>query len=86
MSWLGSCAQDIGDIVIGSVLGDSSQRAIQVRIAGFLAGVPENVAVHTVNRCALLPVTPLRPCRNHVSFLTVKTLEMLLMGTLKGSR
>ena len=43
--------QDIGDIVIGSVLGDSSQRAIQVRIAGLLAGIPENVPVHTVNRC-----------------------------------
>ena len=36
---------------MGSVLGDSSQRAIQVRIAGLLAGVPENVPVHTVNRC-----------------------------------
>jgi acetyl-CoA acetyltransferase len=44
--------QDIGDVVIGSVLGDSSQRAIQVRIAGFLSGIPENVPVHTVNRCA----------------------------------
>ncbi len=43
--------QDIGDIVIGSVLGDSSQRAIQVRIAGLLVGIPENVPVHTVNRC-----------------------------------
>ena len=43
--------QDIGDIVMGSVLGDSSQRAIQVRIAGLLAGVPETVPVHTVNRC-----------------------------------
>lgn len=35
---------------MGSVLGDSSQRAIQVRIAGLLAGIPENVPVHTVNR------------------------------------
>ena len=42
--------QDIGDIVIGSVLGDSSQRAIQVRIAGLLSGIPEYVPVHTVNR------------------------------------
>ncbi|CAK0784137.1 3-ketoacyl-CoA thiolase 2, peroxisomal [Coccomyxa viridis] len=41
---------DIGDIVMGSVLGDSSQRAIQVRIAGLLAGIPDNVPVHTVNR------------------------------------
>ncbi len=47
--------QDIGDIVIGSVLGDSSQRAIQVRIAGLLAGIPENVPVHTVNRCEQAP-------------------------------
>ena len=43
-------AQDIGDIVIGSVLGDSSQRAIQCRIASLLSGIPENVPVHTVNR------------------------------------
>ena len=47
-------AQDIGDIVMGSVLGDSSQRAIQVRIAGLLAGIPDNVPVHTVNRWACL--------------------------------
>jgi len=45
------CAQDIGDIVIGSVLGDSSQRAIQCRVASLLAGIPETVPVHTVNRC-----------------------------------
>ena len=41
---------DIGDIVIGSVLGDSSQRAIQCRIASLLAGIPDTVPVHTVNR------------------------------------
>ena len=39
---------------MGSVLGDSSQRAIQVRIAGLLAGIPDNVPVHTVNRWACL--------------------------------
>ncbi len=44
------CTQDIGDIVIGSVLGDSSQRAIQCRIAALLSGIPETVPVHTVNR------------------------------------
>lgn len=57
--------QDIGDVVIGSVLGDSSQRAIQVRIAGFLAGIPENVPVHTVNRYVgvLLSYMNDSPCR-----------------------
>jgi acetyl-CoA acyltransferase 1 len=40
----------IGDIVIGSVLGPSSQRANECRIASFLAGIPETVPVHTVNR------------------------------------
>lgn len=40
----------IGDIVIGSVLGPSSQRANECRIASFLAGIPEVVPVHTVNR------------------------------------
>jgi Thiolase, N-terminal domain len=45
-------AQDVGDVVIGSVLGPSSQRANECRIAMFLAGMPETVPVHTVNRCA----------------------------------
>lgn len=40
----------IGDIVIGSVLGPSSQRANECRIASFFAGIPETVPVHTVNR------------------------------------
>jgi hypothetical protein len=48
------CLQDIGDIVIGSVLGNSSQRAIQCRMASLLAGIPETVAVHTVNRYPLI--------------------------------
>ena len=43
-------SQDIGDIVIGSVLGPSSQRANECRIASFFAGIPETVPVHTVNR------------------------------------
>jgi acetyl-CoA acetyltransferase len=41
----------VGDVVIGSVLGPSSQRANECRIAMFLAGMPEAVPVHTVNRC-----------------------------------
>ncbi|KAG2490550.1 hypothetical protein HYH03_010944 [Edaphochlamys debaryana] len=40
----------IGDIVIGSVLGPSSQRANEARIASFFAGIPEQVPVRTVNR------------------------------------
>jgi acetyl-CoA acyltransferase 1 len=44
-------AEDVGDVVIGSVLGPSSQRANECRIAMFLAGMPETVPVHTVNRC-----------------------------------
>lgn len=43
--------QAIGDIVVGSVLGPSSQRANEARIAMFLAGFPETVPVRTVNRC-----------------------------------
>lgn len=42
--------KDVGDVVIGSVLGPSSQRANECRIAMFLAGMPETVPVHTVNR------------------------------------
>lgn len=43
-------AEAIGDIVIGSVLGPSSQRANEARIASFFAGIPETVPVRTVNR------------------------------------
>lgn len=42
--------QAVGDIVVGSVLGPSSQRANESRIAMFLAGFPETVPVRTVNR------------------------------------
>ena len=44
-------SQAVGDIVVGSVLGPSSQRANESRIAMFLAGFPETVPVRTVNRC-----------------------------------
>ena len=44
--------QAVGDIVVGSVLGPSSQRANEARIAMFLAGFPETVPVRTVNRRA----------------------------------
>jgi acetyl-CoA acyltransferase 1 len=40
----------IGDIVVGSVLGNGSQRANECRIAAFFAGLPDSVPVHTVNR------------------------------------
>mmetsp|Transcript_18826 Transcript_18826/g.48340 ORF Transcript_18826/g.48340 Transcript_18826/m.48340 type:complete len:432 (+) Transcript_18826:138-1433(+) len=41
---------DVGDVVIGSVLGPSSQRANECRIGMFLAGMPDTVPVRTVNR------------------------------------
>ena len=44
--------QAVGDIVVGSVLGPGSQRAIECRIAMLLAGFPETVPVRTVNRCS----------------------------------
>jgi hypothetical protein len=47
---------DIGDIVVGSVLGPSSQRANEARIASFFAGIPEEVPVRTVNRCVVCAV------------------------------
>jgi acetyl-CoA acyltransferase 1 len=40
----------VGEITVGSVLGNGSQRANEVRIAGFLAGFPESVPCHVVNR------------------------------------
>lgn len=45
----------LGDIVVGSVLGPSSQRANECRIASFFAGIPETVPVRTVNRQADKP-------------------------------
>lgn len=42
--------QAVGDVVFGSVMGPSSQRANECRIAMFLAGFPASVPVHTVNR------------------------------------
>jgi len=41
---------DIGDIVVGTVLGPGSQRANECRMAAFYAGFPETVPVRTVNR------------------------------------
>ena len=40
----------VGDVCFGSVMGPSSQRANECRIAMFLAGFPASVPVHTVNR------------------------------------
>jgi hypothetical protein len=48
--------QAFGDVVIGSVLGPSSQRANECRIAMFLAGYPETVPVRTVNRYVVVAV------------------------------
>ena len=45
--------QAVGDVCFGSVMGPSSQRANECRIAMFLAGFPASVPVHTVNRWAL---------------------------------
>merc|ERR1712196_416821 len=36
--------------IMGSVLGSGSQRATECRVGMFLAGFPEKVPVHTVNR------------------------------------
>jgi len=41
---------ELGDVVVGSVLGSNGQRANEIRIAGFLAGLPSSVPVHMVNR------------------------------------
>ena len=46
----GVAADSLGDIVVGSVLGMNVQRANEVRMAAFLAGVPASVPIHTVNR------------------------------------
>ena len=50
LSRSGLPAASLGDIVVGSVLGSNVQRANEVRMAAFLAGVPASVPIHTVNR------------------------------------
>ncbi|KAH9288950.1 hypothetical protein KI387_033067, partial [Taxus chinensis] len=41
---------EVGDIVVGTVLAPGSQRARECRMAAFCAGFPEAVPVRTVNR------------------------------------
>ncbi|KAH7669654.1 Thiolase protein [Dioscorea alata] len=41
---------EVGDIVVGTVLGPGSQRAIECRMAALYAGFPETVPLRTVNR------------------------------------
>ncbi|XP_050239114.1 3-ketoacyl-CoA thiolase 2, peroxisomal [Quercus robur] len=41
---------EVGDIVVGTVLGPGSQRATECRMAAFYAGFPETVPIRTVNR------------------------------------
>ncbi len=40
----------IGDVVVGTVLGSGSQRANECRIAALLAGIPDTVPIHILNR------------------------------------
>eukprot|EP00899_Mesostigma_viride_P020483 jgi/Mesvir1/28436/Mv15859-RA.1 len=42
--------EQVGDIVVGTVLAPGAQRANEARMASFLAGIPETVPVRTVNR------------------------------------
>ncbi|XXG90591.1 hypothetical protein AAC387_Pa12g2320 [Persea americana] len=41
---------EVGDIVVGTVLPPGSQRARECRMAAFYAGFPETVPIRTVNR------------------------------------
>ncbi|RRT69681.1 hypothetical protein B296_00005265, partial [Ensete ventricosum] len=41
---------EVGDIVVGTVLASGSQRATECRMAAFYAGFPETVPIRTVNR------------------------------------
>ncbi|KAI3790716.1 hypothetical protein L2E82_03968 [Cichorium intybus] len=41
---------EVGDIVVGSVLGPGSQRASECNMAAFYAGFPETFPIRTVNR------------------------------------
>ncbi|KAK2987742.1 hypothetical protein RJ640_025091 [Escallonia rubra] len=41
---------EVGDIIVGTVLAPGSQRATECRMASFYAGFPETVPIRTVNR------------------------------------
>ncbi|GKF24788.1 3-ketoacyl-CoA thiolase 2, peroxisomal, partial [Tanacetum coccineum] len=41
---------EVGDIVVGSVLGAGSQRARECKMVAFYTGFPETIPVRTVNR------------------------------------
>ncbi|XP_072993568.1 3-ketoacyl-CoA thiolase 2, peroxisomal-like isoform X2 [Typha latifolia] len=41
---------EVGDIVVGTVLAPGSQRATECRMAAFYAGFPETIPLRTVNR------------------------------------
>ncbi|RDX85309.1 3-ketoacyl-CoA thiolase 2, peroxisomal [Mucuna pruriens] len=41
---------EVGDIVVGTVLGRGSERGIECKMASFYAGFPETVPLRTVNR------------------------------------
>ncbi|XP_010243983.1 PREDICTED: 3-ketoacyl-CoA thiolase 2, peroxisomal [Nelumbo nucifera] len=41
---------EVGDIIVGTVLAPGSQRATECRMAAFYAGFPETVPIRTVNR------------------------------------
>ncbi|CAH8283012.1 unnamed protein product [Eruca vesicaria subsp. sativa] len=41
---------EVGDIVVGNVLGSGSQKATEFRMAAFYAGFPDTVPIRTVNR------------------------------------
>jgi len=40
----------VQDVIVGTVLGNGSQRANEARMAQFFAGFPDTVPIHTVNR------------------------------------
>lgn len=43
-------AEDVGDVVIGTVLQRGDTGVVETRVAGILSGLPVSVPVHTVNR------------------------------------
>lgn len=72
--------QAFGDVVIGSVLGPSSQRANECRIAMFLANYPQTVPVRTVNRYAAVMVVSQivgPPPLNYTTFLGITASSQL---------
>lgn len=83
----GVSPSDVEDIVVGTVLPKGDQGAIDARVAGLLAGFPEETSVRTLNRLcssglqvclivfSLHPRSPFLPLLSYFDFFSLSEYE-----------